>query len=263
MRETKVTIWGSRGSCVVTDFKMLGYGFNTTCISIETENIIYIIDAGSGITDFDKYYYENNLVNKKIVILFTHYHHDHLWGLGFTDFLFDSNIEVELIGPGDIKATINRYFGAPFFPVKIVDLPNLVFKSINENSTYTFYDMVIDTVQLEHTPKCLGYKFYLNDKTICFIIDYEYQVDKNKHLVEEFVEHCDHMIIDAFSTKDDYTKGWGHSCIDDCVELFEKMNVKNCILTHHNPKYNDDFIDDLAKKYSSVVFARDKMSIMI
>ncbi|MFV0393676.1 MAG: MBL fold metallo-hydrolase, partial [Coprobacillaceae bacterium] len=179
MSDNKVITWGCRGSCVTTDFRMMKYGFNTTCISIETEDTIYLVDAGSGITDFDKYYYENQLFLKKIILFFTHYHHDHLWGLGFTEFLFDNKVVKEIIGTGNIKSIINRYFGPPFFPVQIVNLNNLIFKSIHANSSYTINGLTFDTILLKHTQKCIGYKFYLGEKTFSIILDYDYRNDKN------------------------------------------------------------------------------------
>jgi phosphoribosyl 1,2-cyclic phosphodiesterase len=45
----KIKFWGVRGSHTVSGIDFLKYGGNTTCLSVEVEDKIFLIDAGSGI----------------------------------------------------------------------------------------------------------------------------------------------------------------------------------------------------------------------
>ena len=51
----KIKFWGVRGSHTVSGIDFLKYGGNTTCLSVEVEDKIFLIDAGSGIINSDNY----------------------------------------------------------------------------------------------------------------------------------------------------------------------------------------------------------------
>ncbi len=261
----KVTFWGTRGSIVQTSIDKMKYGLETTCISLETENEVFLIDCGSGVRDFDKYFYENNL-NKKVNILLTHYHHDHILGLGFVKFIYDKNVEVEIFGLGDVYNNLKNYFGKPFFPVEIIDLPNIKTTSVNVFEKINFEDLKVDTTFLEHPEKSIGYKFITKTKTVTFAFDYEYKIDENKEIVEEFIKNSDYLIMDAFWTDSDYQRGWGHSSIEDVIYLTNKLNVGESIITHYNTEYNDSKLDEISENVKAVCerisFAKANSSIL-
>ncbi len=264
MSNFKVTFWGTRGSLVQTANDKRGYGLETSCISIETEKEIFLIDCGSGVCNFDKYIYNNKLTSKKINILITHYHHDHISGLAFTNFIYDKDIEKEIFGFGDVYTTLKNYFGPPYFPVTIVDFPNINVKNLNGFETIHFKELDINTTLLNHPQMCIGYKFIAGGKTVSIILDYEYKTDTNKSSTEEFIRESDFLIIDAFSTEEDYKSGWGHNSIEDTIMLANKLGVGKCYLTHHNVDYNDKKLDELqdniTNENKNISFAKDNFS---
>ncbi len=265
MKSFKVSIWGSRGTFVQTSIDKMKYGLETSCISFETETEIFIIDCGSGLRGFSNYFYENNLLHKKVNIFLTHYHHDHILGIIYSNFIYDSRVNVEIYGANDIYNILSVYLGPPYFPVKILERSNIKVTQIEAGDKLQFADVDIDTVLLNHPQHSLGYKFKVNNKVLSVITDYEHNNDENKDIVESFMRDSDCLIIDAFSTKDDYVEGWGHSSIDDVITLVEKLSVGECILYHHNIRYTDDFIDKLQeninKSHSNINFARDNTTI--
>ncbi len=245
MSELKVTLWGTRGSLVQTDSDKIKYGLETSCISIETENEIFLIDCGSGIRKFDSYFYGSKKTQKKINILLTHYHHDHILGLAFANFVYDENLDIEIFGHGDVYDTLNNYFKPPYFPVNLFELTKIKTRSVKCFETLNFGNIEIETTLLHHPQNCIGYKFKHCNKTIVIAIDYEYKLDETKDVVEEFIKGSDYLIIDAFSTEEDYKKGWGHNSIEDVVSLSNKLEVGKCIITHHNVSYSDEKLDDI------------------
>ncbi len=268
MDNNKVTFWGTRGSMVQTSRDMVKYGLETTCISLETENEIFLIDCGSGIRGFDKYLSNNNNKNKKINILLSHYHHDHIIGLAFANFIYNKDLEIEIFGLGNVYQTLKDYFGPPYFPISIVDLPNIKTTSLTSFEKISFGEIEVQTTELFHPQMCVGYKFLLNDKTITFIFDYEHKVDEfNRDKVEQFLNNSDFLIIDAFSTEEDYISGWGHNSIEDVIELVEKSNIGKCYLTHHNINYNDEKMnkiqESISMNYDNIVIAEEKTSFII
>ncbi len=261
MSNYKVTLWGTRGSFVQTTLDKMKYGLETSCISLETEDEIFLIDCGSGIRGFDKYIYENNLTYKKINIFLTHYHHDHIFGLGYVNFIYDPTIDIEIFGLGDVYDILKSYFGSPYFPVNIMDLPNIRTTEVYGFQSFRFEDIEVQTTLLQHPQFCIGYKFVTKEKSVAIIFDYEHRVDARQEIVEEFINGCDYLIIDAFSTEEDYHEGWGHNSIDDVIGLVDKLKVGQCLLTHHNINYNDQKIDEIQsqinKTHKNITFAKD------
>ncbi len=267
MSNYKVTLWGTRGSFVQTTLDKMKYGLETSCISLETEDEIFLIDCGSGVRGFDKYLYDNNLTYKKINIFLTHYHHDHIFGLGYVNFIYDPTIDIEIFGLGDVHEILKSYFGPPYFPVNIMNLPHIRTTEIHGFQSFRFDNLEIQTTLLQHPQFCIGYKFITNKKTLAVIFDYEHRVDERKEIVEDLIKGCDYLIIDAFSTEEDYHEGWGHNSISDVIGLVDKLQVGHCILTHHNINYSDDKIDgiqtEINKTYQNICFAKDKESFVL
>ena len=60
-----------------------------------------------------------------------------------------------------------------------------------------------------------------------------------------FIHGVDLLILDAQYDVEEYRSrvGWGHSCVDDTVELASRAQAKKLFLFHHDPSHDDDKID--------------------
>ncbi len=269
--KAKINVWGSRGSNVQTDFNKKKYGLETTCISIETEKEIIIIDAGSGIINFDKYFYRENLQHKDVKLFFTHYHYDHIIGLPFTKLIYDENVNLKLYGSGfkdtPFKNVLKNFFSSPYFPIEILNRNNIEIDEIKVGTDIELEQMNVKTISLNHSNECVGYKFKIADKSICVMFDYEYREDKNKSDTINFLKNSDLLIIDSYFTDLDYKQRWGHSTVEDNISLINENGVKKALLTHHNADYVDSYMEDienkLLKNCNNICFARDYMEIKL
>ncbi|MFA6451399.1 MAG: hypothetical protein WCX65_18135, partial [bacterium] len=92
--------------------------------------------------------------------------------------------------------------------------------------------------------------------------------------VKRFAKDADLLIFDAQYTKEEYpTKvGWGHSSLDDAIDLCIESNVKRLAFFHHDPTRSDDALDAMEKyaqdelhkrgfKNSHIFAAREGMEI--
>lgn len=267
MSNYTVKIWGCRGSICQTRDDMRVYGLNTSCISLETPEEIIIVDGGSGIALFDEYYYES-LCNKKIKIILTHYHYDHILGLPFTKFLYDKNVDVEIYGAtynGESCVEIfSKIYCSPFFPLELEDLTNVSFINIDRSICDKFSKVKIDYIDLNHKGGAIGYKLKFLDKVICIITDHEYRSDTNKDLLKDFIKKSDILIMDSYFINEDFISGWGHSTIEECVDLVNELDIGLGIPFHHNTSYNDDFLKNfelkIREKNKNIIFAKDGMT---
>lgn len=120
----QVKIFGTRGSIPVASHECVKYGGNTTCLRILSDLIpadtALVIDAGSGYVPMASELMKDGTI-KNVVVLFTHYHHDHTQGLPLAPTTFIPNYRMRLIGPTDQgigpKEMLENIMRPPFFPV--------------------------------------------------------------------------------------------------------------------------------------------------
>jgi phosphoribosyl 1,2-cyclic phosphodiesterase len=130
----KIILRGVRGSIPVTDPDTDYYGGNTSCIEVSENDWYLILDGGSGMRHC------NGLrpLNKRLDILLTHLHMDHIMGLGFFSLLFDPSMEIHIWGPSStshsLHSRLSRYLSPPLFPVLLRNLPcKLILHEINNS----------------------------------------------------------------------------------------------------------------------------------
>ena len=92
----KIIIRGSRGSIPTTGPDIENYGGNTSCIELYAQGWYLLLDGGSGMRNAN---HMEKPLHKRLDILLTHLHMDHIQGLGFFKPLFDPEMEIHIWGP--------------------------------------------------------------------------------------------------------------------------------------------------------------------
>jgi phosphoribosyl 1,2-cyclic phosphodiesterase len=141
----KLICFGSRGSIpspsrssdhILGEFNTKKYGGNTTCYYLEAGPFKIILDGGSGIRELGNYLFTKGIVNNNNFIhLITHYHSDHLQGLGFFPHYYMGENVYHIHGftpegrdndtglRDPVERTIAEQYEAPHFPVSIDAMP--------------------------------------------------------------------------------------------------------------------------------------------
>jgi phosphoribosyl 1,2-cyclic phosphodiesterase len=122
----KVKLWGTRGSLASPGPENLRYGGNTACVEVRgSDGTVLALDAGTGIRRMGAAL-EPGV--KRLDILLTHLHLDHIQGLGFFAPLYRTDLEVHIWGPPsttlDLGSRLARDFSTTLFPVRLGDLPS-------------------------------------------------------------------------------------------------------------------------------------------
>ena len=302
----KITFWGVRGSHPVPGKNTIQFGGNTTCVEITAGNAKIIIDAGTGIINLGKKlmseYFENQKVDKKlnVIILFTHLHHDHTQGLPFFAPLFFGKSILNLFGPinfgNELQLVIERSITPPNFPIDFFQTNSMkkihtvndsneiiIDSSTDEVTLYNkFHDKIpenSENVKIEimndysHPANgVLIYKILYRKKTLIFSTDVEGFMFGNSKLIN-FTKNANVLVHDAQYTKEEYValpvpkQGFGHSIAEMAIEVARKANVKNLILTHHDPNRSDSELRKMQSKYrrrfKNLTYAREGLSIDI
>ena len=65
----------------------------------------------------------------------------------------------------------------------------------------------------------------------------------------DFLKDCNMLIHEGQYTPEEYLQkvGWGHSSIRNVSYLLQQAEVPLWLVTHHDPRHNDQEIDQLAK----------------
>ncbi len=74
-------------------------------------------------------------------------------------------------------------------------------------------------------------------------------VEEMNNRVKRFAQNADLLIFDAQYTKEEYPSkiGWGHSSVDDAVNIAIESNCKRVAFFHHDPTRSDDALDAMEK----------------
>lgn len=251
----KLRFWGTRGSLPSPRPGTARYGGNTSCVELRTANgSVIILDAGTGIHRLA----DVGADVRRVDVLLSHLHMDHILGLGFFDALFQPHLEVHIWGPPsatfDLRARLSRYLSPPLFPVRLSDLPCRLVLHDAPRGTFDLPGATVTADLVCHPGPTLGYRITADGGTLAYIPDHEPALGDSGFLDApdwtsgfSLMEGADVLIHDAQYTDEEYPAhvGWGHSTISQALALAEAAGVGTLAAFHHDPSHNDNQLDQL------------------
>jgi len=261
----KISLWGTRGSLAAPGADTVRYGGNTSCVSVEGQDGTWLVlDAGTGIRSLGA-----NLPSdlKRVDILLTHLHMDHLQGLPFFAPLRNPNVETHVWGPAStmlgLKSRLQRYMSPPLFPVSVRDLsPMLHFHELSIDMLEIGEFCIISQLVIHPNPT-VGYRITHKEKTVTYLPDHEPMLGAREFPRSPewtsgyaLAQGADILIHDSQYSHEEYDDkiGFGHSNIVQAFEFAEMANVKNFVPFHHDPAHSDDQLDQM------IAEARDEVN---
>ncbi len=258
----KITIRGVRGSIPTSGSETEYYGGNTSCTEVSEEGWALVLDGGSGMRQSNS---GNKAVNKRVDILLTHLHLDHIQGLGFFKPLFDPGMEVHIWGPASSAQTLHsrlsRYLSPPLFPVHIRELPCQLSLHEIDNSEFEIGPFTIQSRYVIHPGPTVGFRVAGRHAVFTYIPDHEPALGRNGMLNDrkwisgiDLASGADLLLHDAqYSSQEYKTKmGWGHSSMEDALIFASLAEVRYLLLAHHDPSHTDaqlsEMLVDLKKR---------------
>jgi len=247
----KVTVWGSRGSIASAGPDTVRYGGNTACVSVETDDAVCFLDAGSGLRRAGNAFADDP---RPMHVLLTHLHMDHIQGLGFFLPLFQPGRPIHVWGPPsttqDLRTRLTRYLSPPLFPVRIRDLPARV-----ELHDAVLEPWAIETVEVRaasviHPGPTLGFRISVDGRSVAYLPDHEPALGGRIDHPEwtsgsELAAGVDVLIHDAQYTSDEYAerRGYGHSSTGHAAAFADLASASRLLLFHHAPEHDDAAVD--------------------
>ncbi|HAP00698.1 MAG TPA: MBL fold metallo-hydrolase [Bacteroidetes bacterium] len=249
-----ISIRGVRGSIPVTGSDTAYYGGNTSCVVVSQNDFMFVLDGGSGMTKF----HLPESSPKKINVLLTHLHLDHIIGMGFFEPFFDPEMEVHIWGPksnsGSLHSRLSKYLSPPLFPVSLRDLPCEMFFHEIENSQFELGPFNIQSQYIIHPGPTVGYRVSNGKSVFTYIPDHEPMLGRPASHHEKkwtsgynLAHGADLLLHDAQYSALEYKSktGWGHCSMNDALEFAQLTEVKKILLTHHDPNHTDEQLNQL------------------
>lgn len=277
----RIKFWGVRGSIPVPGPETLKFGGNTSCVEVDCDGEIIIIDGGTGLRPLGQSMMENGFGvgkgKKKISILFSHVHWDHIQGFPFFRPAFIAGVEVNLYGlkhsDTDIETALRGQMISPHFPIRLRDMPSRIsFKELKAGQSVCVGEAVIRNVELNHPNGAFGYRIDFRGKSAVYLCDHEHSDDSEGRLVD-FSKGADLLVIDSQYTPEEYSgadggggrKGWGHSTWKMGVDLVKKADVERLILFHHGREDTKiaEIESNAREQFSNTVAAYEGLEIFL
>lgn len=246
-----VRFWGVRGSTQVPGPSTLHFGGNTTCIAIQCDDELLLIDAGTGLRELGASRKPDEPF--RATLLFTHFHLDHVAGLPFFAPLFRRDCALSLVSDpavgGGARIALPRLMSAPLFPVDFAALPSqLVFVDAQPGRPLEVGGAQVSFAPLHHPGGASGLKIEHRGRTFVHLSDLEHLGPEPDAGLIEFIRNCDALSYDAmFDEAIDYAphEGWGHSTWQAGLALARAAGARRFIATHHAPEHDDAFLDGM------------------
>jgi phosphoribosyl 1,2-cyclic phosphodiesterase len=228
-----------------------------------------VLDAGTGIRRLGV---ALGRTQRRIDLLLTHLHMDHLQGLGFFGPLFDPDCEVHVWGPATesapLRARLARYLSPPLFPVHLRDVPNLVLHDLS-GGTFQIGVFRVTAELICHPSFTLGYRLETANATLAYLSDHEPALGMPRFPGAPewtsgygLARNADLLIHDAQYSREEYPEhvGWGHSCIDDTLAFAALAGVRHLVTFHHDPAHSDDVLDRMTAAAATAARPRFRVS---
>lgn len=249
-----VTFWGTRGSLASPGPETTRYGGNTSCVEVQSpEGTVLVLDAGTGIRRLGSAL-PHGL--RRVDLLLTHLHMDHIQGLGFFAPLYTPDVDVHIWGPTsltqDLRTRLQRYLSPPLFPVHMRDLPCKL--SVHEitDGAFEVGEFRIMASLVSHPGPTVGYRITSPDATLTYLPDHEPSLGCQSFPTTAdwtsgytLANGADLLIHDAQYGTEEYDAhvGWGHSSLVDAMTFATMAGVKHLVAFHHAPEHSDADID--------------------
>jgi phosphoribosyl 1,2-cyclic phosphodiesterase len=251
----RATVWGSRGTIASPGPETVRYGGQTSCVSLElSDGSLVILDAGTGVRSFGMSLPAGH--PRRVDLLISHLHTDHIEGLRFFQPFWDPSVELHIWGPPAPLRTLQQrmapFFAPPFFPVHLRDVPSRPrFHEVGAEP-WTIGSATVAAALIKHPGPSVGYRIEEGGRTLAYLPDHEPALGADlRAIAPEWISglgvarDADLLLHDGQYTRDEYDQrvGWGHSTPDDAVTFAARSGARHLVLFHHDPMHTDDQLE--------------------
>jgi len=251
----RVTFHGVRGSIPTPGPSTVRYGGNSACVEVRlADGSLIILDAGTGIRELGKRLLQEGFADR-IHLLVTHLHWDHIIGLPFFGPLFRRETKLSLYSFGQrwlARGGRPILFDGEHFPVQFAELPLHLTVVEPAEDEISIGSARVRRIPLNHPGGADGFRIDDEDGAIlCYLTDNELfapvGVRTSPADLAQFSSGAGLIIHDAQYLPSDMPlkKGWGHSLVEEVLDLGRQAEARSLALFHHEPERDDLALDQI------------------
>jgi phosphoribosyl 1,2-cyclic phosphodiesterase len=282
-----VRFWGVRGSIAVPGPATARYGGNTSCVEVQLpDQPPVVLDAGTGARALG-----NDLLRRperELLLLFTHFHLDHLFGFPFFAPIFAPSFRISVgapaFSPEATRDRLGRYLNGVLHPLRMAELPTpLNYMAVRPGRPVEFGPYHIMPVQLNHPGGAYGYVVQGGGRKFAHLTDTSplsrpgeglaggQRPNGREAALCAALRGADLVSVDTMFSQDEYLEKmtWGHGYPEYAAAICREAGVRRLALFHHAPDATDDDLDRLGNEWAdkggdlSVFVAREGVSLRL
>jgi len=260
----RLRVWGCRGSVPSPGGATVRHGGNTSCVELQLgEGSALVLDAGTGLRALGGDLAARGV--RRVHLLLTHLHLDHLEGLRFFAPLWDEGVTVDVWGPPSpvtsLQERVARSFSPPLFPLDLRDIPaNVSFRDV-PREPWRIGGLTVTAALVVHPGPTVGYRLRDRSATVAYLPDHEPALTGIEGRSRDWIsgaalaEGADVLFHDAQYFPEEYAArvGWGHSSVDDAVAFAGAVGARRLVLFHHEPEHSDEDLERLGHRAARLV----------
>jgi len=273
-------VGGMRGSLPAAGSEFVDFGGQTTSfLVVGSSGELVVIDAGSGLRVVETRLSGGEL---RVLLLLTHFHLDHLIGLPGFGPLYAEDAEVSVWGPElgawTPRRVLGRLLADPFWPVPAEKLRGLhsveSLRAEERPDALKWGSLRITWCSLHHPGGSVAYRIEEPESGSALVVatDLEWRLSSEKERLEllELIRTprtAQLLVFDANYTAQSYPsyRGWGHSTLEDALEVAQQTGVEELVITHLGFEKDDRELsaleERLRRSFPRSAIARTGMSL--
>ncbi len=263
-----VTILGARGSMSSVGSEYARFGGNTTCVLLDLCGEFIVLDAGTGLMDCP---IPAGNRKKKVHMLLSHPHADHLVGLPLSPLMMEKGVHIDFYSKTraglDGKAQILRLVSPPLWPVRIEGLPaDIDFHELPDH--LELGSVTVDVMEGCHPGGVSLMKLCGNGHSIVFMPDCTLTEELIPQLIE-FARGCSLLLCDGQYSEEEWPlrSHFGHSTWTQAAQLGAACEAQRVRIIHHDPTHTDEFLMEasvqLVAEHPNCSFATAREEIIL
>jgi phosphoribosyl 1,2-cyclic phosphodiesterase len=259
----RLQFWGVRGYVPTPGAEYLRYGGNTCCVAVHgAGGELLVIDTGTGFCQLGDKLMEQEFRHGRgeMTLLITHTYWDHILGLPFPGIVHTPGNRLHIYGPDSTRGSVEMVYDGMLSPVY-----SPVYGLAHIGATHSFQPISTEPLQVggltvralplsrrKHSP-IWAYRVEEDDRSLVYITDVRYIDDQIWSKAVRFAQGASTLIHSAPYTRDEHVEDFGHSRVEDAIELALEAGARRLFLYHHAPTRTDEQLDAIVTRYRAEV----------
>lgn len=253
----RVVFHGVRGSVPAPGPTTVRYGGNTSCVEVRlADGALIVLDAGTGIRGLGGALLRERFAGP-VNLMLSHTHWDHVLGLPFFAplWLKQTHLIVHPLASDAQERFQRTIFDDIHFPVSASDIPARIEFARPESARWRIGSANVRRIALNHPGASQGFRIddddgssfaYLTDNELVAPTKLVTPLDELARFAEGvgLLAHDSQYIHGDMPAK----RGWGHSVIDEVLELGALALPGTLALFHHDPDRSDADLDAIGER---------------